>query len=299
MRTHIWFVLLFAPLSLFAQDDLLASLDKTDSSSIPAIGTFKGIRLISSQTTEQVKKKHLVFNILHRFGTLNSGFNNLYGLDESNIRLSFEYGLTNGVQISVGRSSVDDMFDVGLKAKLATQKKGFHAFPLSISYYGNMGINSSKTNMYDFKGDLGKALGRFNFANQVIIAQKVNNYFSWMIAPTTVWYNLVDLSSQQNFTLALGLGVSVRISRSTRFNVEYYPRLVGQNSTTFSGLKSTNYLGVGFDIETGGHVFQIMLSNSTAMLEQQMFTQTTNSWGEWGIGLGFNISRTFSFDKKK
>jgi hypothetical protein len=141
---------------------------------------------------------------------------------------------------------------------------------------------------------------RLNFCNQLIIARKISNGVSLQITPTFVHRNLVARTSDPNDVFALGLGGSFKITRSTRFNIEYYPRLTGRdeyvtNSTTN---KYEDYLAVGFDIETGGHVFQLMFSNSTYMYEQGFVAQTTGKWSDFGVRLGFNLSRTFSFDEE-
>jgi hypothetical protein len=119
------------------------------------------------------------------------------------------------------------------------------------------------------------------------------------IAPTIVHHNLVRLTADPNTIFALGMGGSIKLNRSFRFNFEYYPMLNGQDNLTSTGNKRYNYLAAGFDIETGGHVFQLMVSNGRGMLEQHMVTETTTSWTNGGVRLGFNIARTFSFDKKK
>jgi hypothetical protein len=139
---------------------------------------------------------------------------------------------------------------------------------------------------------------RLNFCHQLILARKFNDKVSLQITPTIVHRNLVEKKNTPNDIFAIGLGGSFKITRSTRLNIEYYPRLNGTNEKTESGLEYNNYLGIGFDIETGGHVFQLMFSNSTYMYEQGFVTQTTGSWKDFGIRLGFNLSRTFSFDNE-
>lgn len=291
------FLLLFVS-SLFAQEDLLADLAKEDKTTNPVFATFKGQRIVSSQTNEQLKKEHLNVNILHRFGTINTGIENLFGVDQAFMRFVLEYGITDKLQISLGRSNISKMYDLGFKAKLIEQRTGYKPFPLSISYYGNMGVNTSISKIYDYAGIAGKAFGRLNFTHQLLFTQKINEKFSWLIAPTAVYYNIVDLAEQKNLAILFGVGFSAKISRSTRLNAEWYPRLTDRGNITFQGSKTFDHIGVGFDIETGGHVFQFMLTNSNAMLEQQFLTQTTTSWADLGIRLGFNISRTYSFNNE-
>ena len=137
-----------------------------------------------------------------------------------------------------------------------------------------------------------------SFFNQLNIAKKFGDKFSLQVSPTMVHYNLVGPKDYDNTTYALGVSGSIKLSRSIRFNFETYPRLIGRDQLSSSGLKTYDYIGLGFDIETGGHVFQLMFCNGNGMLEQQMTTESTTTWTDAGIRLGFNISRTFSFDNK-
>ncbi len=283
----------------WAQDDLLDMLKSENTVSSPVLATFKGTRIITGQSNENIAKKHLNFLILHRFGELkdDAWYYSLLGIDEATVRIAFDYGITDKLMVGVGRSSKTKVYDFSVKYKIAQQKIGGNKnFPLAISYYGNMGLNSTtfteptRENYFT---------SRLSFCNQLIIARKINPSISIQITPTFVHRNLVNKTSDPNDVIALGLGGSFKITRSTRLNVEYYPRLTGRdelipNTTN----KFEDYLAVGFDIETGGHVFQLMFSNSMYMYEQGFVAQTTGKWSDFGIRLGFNLSRTFSFDNE-
>ena len=165
--------------------------------------------------------------------------------------------------------------------------------PFSLGYYGNTAISTlewADPNRQNF------FTSRMTFFNQLIFAKKFGDRLSLQIAPTMVHNNLVQLVDDPNTMYALGTGASLKLNRSLRLNVEYYPRLNAQNVPNAAGQKLYDYLGVGVDIETGGHVFQIMLCNGIGMLEQHMVRETSTKWSDGGIRLGFNISRTFSFD---
>ena len=237
--------------------------------------------------------------ILHRFGELkdDAWYYSLLGIDAATVRLALDYGITNKLMVGVGRSSVAKIYDFSVKYKLFQQTSGGKKnFPIAISYYGNMGLNT--TTFADPTRD-NYFTSRLNFCNQLIISKKVTPGISLQITPTFVHRNLVAKTSDPNDVIALGLGGSFKITRSTRFNIEYYPRLTGRDEL----IPNTNnnfedYLAVGVDIETGGHVFQLMFSNSTYMFEQGFVAQTTGKWSDFGIRLGFNLSRTFSFDNE-
>ncbi len=282
----------------WAQDDLLDELVLENKKATPVLATFKGTRIITGQSNENISKKHLNFLVLHRFGELkdDAWYYSLLGFDNATVRLAFDYGITDKLMVGVGRSSVLKVYDMNIKYKIAQQTVGGKRnFPLAISYYGNVAIDTktfpdlTRNNYFT---------SRLSFCHQLILARKFNDKVSLQITPTVVHRNLVEKKSTPNDIFALGLGGSFKITRSTRLNIEYYPRLNGTDEKTKSGVAYTDYLGIGFDIETGGHVFQLMFSNSTYMYEQGFITQTTGKWSDFGVRLGFNLSRTFSFDNE-
>jgi hypothetical protein len=299
MKKNILFIAMFLMVNFaWAQDDLLDMLKDENTVSSPVLATFKGTKIITGQSNENIAKKHLNFLILHRFGELkdDAWYYSLLGIDEATVRIGFDYGISDKLMVGVGRSSKTKVYDFSVKYKIAQQKIGGNKnFPLAISYYGNMGLNS--TTFTEPTRD-NYFTSRLSFCNQLIIARKINPSISLQITPTLVHRNLVAKTSDPNDVIALGLGGSFKITRSTRLNIEYYPRLTGRdelipNTTN----KFEDYLAVGFDIETGGHVFQLMFSNSMYMYEQGFVAQTTGKWSEFGVRLGFNLSRTFSFEE--
>lgn len=283
----------------WAQDDLLDMLKDENNVSSPVLATFKGTRIITGQSNENIAKKHLNFLILHRFGELkdDAWYYSLLGLDAATVRLAFDYGITDKLMVGIGRSSGTKIYDFSVKYKIAQQKIGGNKnFPLAISYYGNLGLNS--TTFTEPARD-NYFTSRLNFCNQLIIAHKLNPSISLQITPTFVHRNLVAKISDPNDVIALGLGASIKVTRSTRFNIEYYPRITGRDELIpNTPNKFEDYLAVGFDIETGGHVFQLMFSNSMYMYEQGFVAQTAGKWSDFGVRLGFNLSRTFSFDEE-
>lgn len=281
---------------LKAQDDLLDMLEKENPGKpTPVYATFKTTRVITGQSNEQVSAKHLNFVILHRFGNVNDGVSTLYGLDEANMRLVFDYGITRRIQVGVARTNMGKTYDGNLKIKILEQKKGGGS-PITLSYYGNTAISSEEwadPNRHNY------FTSRMSFFNQLILARKFGDAFSFQLAPTMVHQNLVTNTSDLNTTYALGVGGSIRLNRSFRFNFEAYPRITGRDMKNAAGQTCYDYLALGFDIETGGHVFQLMLCNGRGMLEQHMVRNTTTQWSDLSIRLGFNISRTFSFDNSQ
>jgi hypothetical protein len=282
---------------LFAQDDLMKELqDMSPSKPATVFATFKSTRIITGQSIEHIAAKHLNLVILHRFGEINGGAYTLWGMDQANMRIALEYGINDKIQLGLGRSSIGKTYDGNIKWKILAQSKGKGGMPISLGYYGNIAVNTMEWTDPSIHNYF---TSRLSYFHQLNIAKKFNEYLSLQVSPTLAHQNLVQLTNDKNSVFALGLGASWKISRSVRFNVEYYPRLTGRDQLTSSGAKAYDYLGMGFDIETGGHVFQLMFTNGDGMLEQQMLRDTKTQWSNAGIRLGFNLARTFSFENEK
>ena len=301
-KITILFIILGTAFSSFAQDDLLNMMEKETPSKASAVfATFKSPRVINLQSNETMKAKQLDFRINHRFGptvidqSTVYGLYNMFGLDAAQMRLSFDYGITDNIMVGAGRTNLQ-IYDLSLKAKLFSQKtKGKGAFPLSIVYYGNMGINTltfadqSRDNFFT---------SRLAFVNQLILTRKFNEYISFELVPSMIHHNLVPTGV--NDIYALGIGASIKITRSTRFNFEYIPRFNARDQALdATGKIAYDEFAFGFDIETGGHVFQVHLTNAQGLIEQQFITENTNMIALNTLRLGFNLSRTFSLDSSK
>lgn len=274
-----------------AQDDLTKLLEQeTPKTTDYTSATFKGTRIINGHSVETVKKNHLDFLIHHRFDRLNSGAYNLFGLDYSTVRLGFEYGLTDNIMIGVGRSSVQKTYDFFGKAKLLRQASGTKNIPVSIT-----GLVSAVIETQD------KTLStqdKTSYCTQLLIARKFNDKLSLQLNPTLLYRNRVATAAQERALFALGFGGRMKVSKRVSLNAEYYWAFRDQDIINDLGDKYNNSLAIGFDIETGGHVFQLHFTNSSGMVEKQFIGDTAGSWGKGDIRYGFNVSRTFSFDKR-
>ena len=298
---YISFLLIFSiSLSIFAQDDLLNELKDemaTPTSLTKISSTFNGIRLINANTIETTKKKTLEFRITHRFGDMKIGepasYHTYYGLDNaSNIRFSFDYGLSNKISVGVGRSKSFENIDWNIKYRFLEQKES--KLPISVAYFANAAVSVVTKIAED------KFVNRLSFTHQLIIASKINGAISIELLPTFVHRNFVDKtqlhpengSTDENDIFALGFGGRFKLTKHTSFVVDYF--------FPFSKFRTraNNYyesLGVGFEFETGGHVFHVNLTNSSGIIENDFIPNTNSSWGKGEYKLGFNISRVFSF----
>lgn len=285
-----------------AQDDLMALLDQ-DLAKQPIYtqATFKATRLINGHTIETISKKHLNFWISHRFGAVNSGFiANFFGLDEAKIRLGLEYGITDEWLVGAGRSSIEKTYDFYTKYKVLKQSD---KMPLTVTGLAGMGINTMPTGYVMESGAEMRFFSnteRYSYWGQVLIARKMNEKLSLQIMPTLVHYNKVESSAISNNLPALGIGGRFKLTKRFTLSGEYYKAFADQRAYESQTGKAYPYhdaIAFGVDIETGGHVFQLHFTNSRGMIEKHVVGQTTGNWLDGDIYYGFNISRTFSFEK--
>lgn len=285
-----------------AQDDLLQLLDE-EQSKVPTytIATFKASRLINGQTIETVPKNHLNFWISHRFGAVNSGFiANFFGLDEAKIRLGLEYGLTDNWLVGAGRSSMEKTYDLYTKYKVLRQS---NRFPVTVTGLAGWAINTMETGYSMESGAVmrfNNNLERYSYWGQVLIARKVNDKLSLQIMPTFLHYNKVENPFISNDLWSLGAGGRYKLTNRFTLSAEYYHAFSNAGAYEASTRNAYPYhdaISIGVDIETGGHVFQLHFTNSRGMIEKHFIGQTVGTWQNADIFYGFNIARTFSFDK--
>lgn len=293
-RIHYIFIALF--LLLFSgnvqSQDLDALLNAETKPTVDyATATFKASRIINGHSIEQMKKKQLDFRISHRFGTLNSGTYGLFGLDQSVIHFSLEYGLKDWLMVGVGRGSYNKTYDTFAKFRLLRQSSGAKWMPVSLSYFTSVELNTLKFPVRP-EGSSNYFSSRLAYVHQLLIARKFNDKFSFQLSPTFIHRNLVKSELDQNDIYSMGAGARYKLSKRLSLNAEYY--YTYNPNAKFLDTRYYNSASVGIDIETGGHVFQIMLTNSQGMREGTFIPQTTGDWLDGGIHLGFNISRVFA-----
>ena len=285
-----YLILLFQPLISLAQDDLMNLLEEeTEQTTEYASATFKATRIMNGHSTKTMPEGQLDFRIHHRFGRLNSGAYEFWGLDQANIHLSLEYGIKNWLMVGVGRGTYEKTYDGFLKFKLLRQSDGARNMPVSVSLFSSMALNSLKwpdeERTYYFSS-------RLSYTHQLLIARKFNEYLSLQVTPTVVHRNLVETRLDPNDLFACGIGGRIKLTNRVSLNAEYYYVFSPDKETLSNPVY--NPLSIGFDIETGGHVFQLVFTNSVAMIEKGFITETTGQWGKGDVHFGFNISRVFT-----
>ncbi|MEI7523413.1 MAG: DUF5777 family beta-barrel protein [Mariniphaga sp.] len=263
-----------------------------------ATATFKSTRVVNGHSVERMKKNQLEFRVSHRFGQFNTGSYEFYGLDQGTIHLALEYGLTDWLEVGIGRSTFEKTVDAFGKVSLLRQSNGARNMPVALSYLASteaISLNVDPAMKQNFSS-------RLTYVQQIMIARKFNESFSLQLTPTFIHRNIVPTEIEHNDLFSMGVGGRYKLSKRIAFNVEYFYVYRGNetamNQPNTGATKYYNPLSVGIDIETGGHVFQIMVTNSQAMREGGFIGKTTGAWGNGGIRLGFNISRVFSFSKQ-
>jgi hypothetical protein len=274
----------------FGQDDLLGELEKNEKKEKQyTIATFKGTRIINGHSVEMKGAGELEFIMSHRFGAINSGSYNLFGLDQAYIRIGFEYGITDRLGVGIGRSSFNKIYDGYLKYKLLRQSTT--GSPVTITTFGSIGIQTSPQVSTDPTFEFSD---RLNYTAQLLIARKFSSRFSGQLTPTFIHTNRVDRTAFTNDQAALGIGTRYKLSRSLAVNAEYYYRIDPVKNSIYY-----NSVGISLDIETGGHVFQLVFTNSQGMIERTFINENTDNFFDGGIHFGFNITRAFQLRKKK
>jgi hypothetical protein len=290
-------ILLFVFIStgLNAQNDLLDLLNEGNKAEVNfTTATFKSTRILNGHSIERMPDGQLDFRISHRFGTLNSGAYELFGLDQANIHFSLEYGILDWLMIGIGRGTYEKTYDGFAKFSVLRQSEGAKVIPVSLSLFSSVAVKSvkwadpSRTNYFS---------SRLSFCGQLLIARKMNEEFSLQLTPSFIHRNLVTTELDPNDILALGAGGRMKLSKRISLNAEYYYLMNANN--TYLSQPVYNPLSLGFDIETGGHVFQLLFTNSLAMIEKGFIGETTGRWKHGDIHFGFNISRVFTLKKNK
>ena len=293
MRKKIFSILIvFSFLSqagLHAQDDLLSLVGDDKPKKEFVEYAFKSSRVIMSQSMELIRPGVMDFRIMHRFGNLNGGLYDMFGLDNATMRMSFDFGITKNLMFGVGRSTNKKELDGFFKYRLIHQAKG--GIPFSVLLTAGSSLSTLKFTDTTRKNYFSSRLGYYG---QVIIGSKISEGFTLQLMPTAVHRNLVTGVDDPNDLFAVGVGSRVRLSKRISLNVDYYYRI---NPNPADGTQHP--LSLGFDIETGGHVFQLHFTNAVGMNEKVFLTETTNRWSKGDIQFGFNISRSFQIKKKK
>jgi len=267
--------------------DLLEEEETTNYAS----ASFKTTRIINAQSIENVAEGVLDFKISHRFGMLNAGAYEAFGLDNATIRLGLDYGITKNLMVGFGRSSWQKALDGFVKYRILRQSTGKRNMPITLSVHSSIAVNMLRWANPERDNFL---TSRLVYTHQVLIGRKISSGTSIMLMPTLIHRNLVETKAEKNDVYALGIGGRQKLTKRLALTGEYYYVLPDQIADIYS-----NALSLGIDIETGGHVFQLHFTNSTAMIDKGVITETTGRWDKGDIHFGFNVSRVFTIREQR
>ncbi|MBC8082062.1 MAG: hypothetical protein H7Z21_02520 [Hymenobacter sp.] len=273
--------------------DLLRELEVQTTDSLRrayVTATFKGTRVINGHSVETPGQGSMLFLISHRFGMLNSGAYEFFGLDQATIRLGLEYGLTDRLAVGVGRSSLEKTLDGFVKYKALRQSSGPRPIPVSVTLLATSALSTLRFQPRPERS----TRSRFTYSYQALLARKFSPRLSVQLMPTLLHRNYVPLRRDQNDVYALGAAGRQKLTKRLALTAEYYYLLPGNTADDYR-----NSLALGFDIETGGHVFQLHFTNSQGMIEKFFVPQTTGNFFDGDIYFGFNIARAFQLRSQK
>ena len=271
---------LFLVTMAYSQDDLLKSLDSTQTEESYSTATFKALQLVTLQTTKMPAKKEFYFVVSHRFGTVKDGFDSFFGLDNATTKLGGIYGVTDWLSVSLSRHTLNKMYETGLKYRVARQNDNF---PLDIVGYSVADINTFlEKDQYpglEFKH-------RMTYVQQVLISRKISEKFTLVLVPSFIHKKLYTPDIERDNQFSFGGGGRYKITKRLSVNLEYMHNF---DKPDFY----KNPLSVGLDVETGGHVFQLIFTNSQSMSESGYLTNASGDWGKGDFFFGFNLYRVF------
>ena len=283
MKKFLTTLFLLFTVLLFSQDDLLSEIDTATETPLFASAVFKGLKVINFESTKLVAKGGFNFIVSHRFGTVKNGFQNLFGLDEAVTHLNFVYGLSDHINISASRSSNQKIYEVATKFKLVSQQAGKIPFTVVgyTSVLANTALDTDNLPKLEFKH-------RLSYIAQLLVSRKMNKNLSLILSPTFFHDNYLTDDFQENSQYGVGFGGRYKLGKRWSLNTEYGVHLNRSKNSLYN-----NPFSIGVDLETGGHVFQLLFTNSQSMNTNGVFGTSTGEWGEGDVYFGFNLARSF------
>jgi len=299
ITTFLGFVVLLS-CNIYAQtaDSLLKSM--TDTAKVKVLNpTFKSTRIVLSHSTETQKKHDLDLRIRHHFGDIGGEFggaHTLYGLDvATDLFIGLDYGITEKLTVSIGRSKHDELYNGFLKYRLLEQGEGKSGnIPLNITLLAQMGWIAREP----FNTEFDTYSNRFSYFLQPLLSHKLSQRVSIQVAPAVLLRANTSEIRDPERLFSIGFAGRVKLTKRLSFIADY-TLVNGLNRPTDLTQKFYNPLGLGLEIETGGHIFSLNFMNSEYIVENSFISDTKKSWEHGGVRFGFTISRNFTLFKSK
>ena len=265
-----------------AQGDLLNELTQETKGEAFHYPAFKAMKIGNLQSTKVADKGDLYLYVSHRFGSLRDGINTFFGFDNANTKIQLVYGIWDGLQLGLSRESLRKTYAVSAKMRFLRQT---NAFPINVVAYGTLNVNTDLTKE---RFPLLDERDRLSYATQLLISRRLTNAFSLELAPSFVRQNLVLESFQSHNQVALGVGGRLKLNKRLSVNLDYV-----YNFDRAEGSIYQDPFTIGIDIETGGHVFQLLFSNAQSTNEPGFISNAEGNWAKGDVFFGFNIVRVF------
>ncbi len=269
--------------SLWAQS-LLDELKTNEKEYVRA--TFKQSRVINSHSTEVTYKKHLDVRITHKFGDVAMGEKGVFGLYSlDDMRIGFEYGLIDRLMVGLGRTKIKGFYDGFVKYQLLKQTTN-NKMPVSLTILANTAYQSQLPSF------ITKSItNRMSYTVQALLARKFGERLSIQFMPTYFHRNQVVNFNEKNDIFAIGAAIRFKVTDRFVLTSDYFFNLDEYTRNAFYAP-----VGLGAELETGGHVFAMFFTNSKGIIENEFLANTTSNLQKGGFRFGFTISRIFSFD---
>ena len=290
-----------------AQDDLLGGLMKDDSSKVKqnvTTATFKSTRIVNMQSVELTGKGNLEFMVSHHFGNLwkeGGGLKNLaqlfgFNAGVATTYLSFDYSFKDWMNFGIGLTG-DSKYETWGKFRLARQQTGAKNIPVTVVYFALANIDAS-----DGPSPDDNTWNRFSFMHQLLVARKFSEKFSLQLNPTYIHYNIVPYGiNNVNNIFSMGLGGRYKLSHKTAITFEYSHQFNGYKNLLDESASAVNYVpdlvSLGYDWDTGGHIFQFFFTSTTSSQNIAQLTTNTNDFAKGNFSLGFTINRSYGIKK--
>lgn len=302
----IIFSLLFVSFSATSQQDLLKLVDTSSDKSLREIPpTWKDTKLINVQTTKIVDPGVMEFFILHRFGNVggegNGGFHTFYGFDlASDIEFAFQFGICKNLMVGISRSKQQELIDLDAKYKLITQTS---VTPVSLALYEDVGVTPELNSTFYADADSTTPRSfadKLSYFSEFILDRRFNDHISLELLGGFQHRNYVlaaenpdNGAMDENNIPFVAAGGRYMFNKHSSVVFDYY-YIVSSYRMNNTANAFHNPISIGYEVETGGHVFEINFTNASYLNENNIIPYTQSNWLKGGFKLGFSISRVFN-----
>ena len=270
--------------SLFAQegDSIKTKVSASKKLAKPA---FESPQLMDEQSVVVPSAKTLEFNMQHRFGLVNNGIKDLYGLyaPGANIRFNFSYTPINNLSLGFGYAKYKQYLDFNVKYAIVKQRKDW-SIPVSVTYFGDLAFDN-RENIYD------KTVHRISYYHELIIATRLSDKISLQLTPSFSHFNAID-SLFSHDMIAIGLSGRFKISDQSSLVINYTQQLTDHKNPNFKLKPGFTF---GWEIATSGHAFQIFATTFQGIIPQENIAFNQNDFTKGEFLIGFNITRLWNF----